>query len=500
MFSPHFRAASGLIAALIVTSSTAQAPLYQDARRDLNATYPNYRISPIDGSIIALPTQDQLNFQDKEMGMLIHFEIATYIDIDGCNGVPGLVPNPDLFDPTLLNTDQWLDSITAFGAKYATLVAKHNCGWANWPSAVTFETRENTTSPYNYSVAYSPVNGTDVVQLFTQSAEKYGVGHGFYYSTIVNNFLNVQDSLVNATWSPGEILVTNETYDEIVMAQLTELWTKYGTLTELWFDGGYSESQTEQLQDLLQEYQPQACIFNSCTTNGTCLSSNAIRWIGTETGLSDEEIWSTGISNDGGDPTSPYFAPAECDTTLQADDRWFWGEDQPLRPLDEMIDVYHQTVGRNCLLELDLAPDRSGLIPARHAALYKALGDFIRSCYGSPIDSTHFSNTTTATGVSFTFDYPTSIDRIVMMEDQTVGQVIRSYEVWAKIVDAEEMNGTLNVPWTLVSNGSSIGHKRIDLFDKAITVTDVTVNATKFVDTPKWRSVSFNLCGNSTST
>lgn len=205
------------------------------------------------------------------------------------------------------------------------------------------------------------------------------------------------------------------------------------------------------------------------------------------------------MSNDGGDPTSPYFAPAECDTTLQTEDRWFWGEDQPLRSLDEMIDVYHQTVGRNCLLELDLAPDRSGLIPARHAARYKELGDFIKACYDNPIVNPVTANTTTATGVSLEFAYPTSIDRIAIMEDQTQGQVIRAYEVWAKIVDAEEMNGTLDVPWTLVSNGSSVGHKRIDLFETAITVTDVLVNATKFVDTPQWRSVAVYLCGNSSS-
>lgn len=52
--------------------------------------------------------------------------------------------------------------------------------------------------------------------------------------------------------------------------------------TKLWFDGGYSASQMDKIEALLQQYQPQACIFNSCDTNGTCLSSNAIRWIGTE--------------------------------------------------------------------------------------------------------------------------------------------------------------------------------------------------------------------------
>ncbi|ROV97404.1 hypothetical protein VMCG_06945 [Cytospora schulzeri] len=224
------------------------------AHQSLNGTYPKYRISPLDGSTIALPTQDQLDFQDKEMGILIHFNIATYINIDGCNGVPGLVPDPGTFNPTILNTDQWMDSITASGAKYATLVAKHNCGFTTWPSTIDFETRDNTTSPYNYTVAYSPVNGTDVVNLFSNSAEKYGIGHGFYYSTVVNNFLNVQNSLVNDTWSPGEIRITNDTYDEIVIAQLTELWTNYGTLTELWFDGGYSASQMEKIEELLQRY------------------------------------------------------------------------------------------------------------------------------------------------------------------------------------------------------------------------------------------------------
>ncbi|KAH8760563.1 alpha-L-fucosidase [Diaporthe sp. PMI_573] len=457
----------------------------------VNSQPEKYRLSPVDGTKIALPTQEQLDFQDREFGMLIHFEVATYLSIDGCNGVPGLVPSPSLFDPTLLNTDQWMDTITATGAKYATLVAKHNCGFTTWPSAVSFETRDNTTSRYNYTVADSPISGTDVVQQFSKSAEKYGLGHGFYYSTVVNNFLNVQNSLVNATWSPGEIRITNETYDEIVIDQLTELWTNYGTLTELWFDGGYSASQMTKIEELLQQLQPQACIFNSCDIAGTCISANAIRWIGTESGLPNQEIWSTGVTNDGGDPSSEYFAPAECDTTLQTGDRWFWGEDQPLRSIDEMIDVYHQTVGHNCILELDLAPDRSGLVPARHAARYKELGDFIQSCYGSPLEAT---NSTTEAGVVLSFEHPTSIDRIAIMEDQAEGQVIRAYEVYAKIVDAEEMNGTLDVPWSLVSNGSSIGHKRIDLFDNAITVTGITVNATKYVDEPKWRSVNVYLC------
>jgi alpha-L-fucosidase len=154
-----------------------------------NTTYqPKYRISPIDGSKIALPTGQQLAFQDKEIGVLIHFNIATYLSIDGCNNVPSLVPNQTLFDPTLLNTDQWMDTITALGGKYATLVAKHNCGFTTWPSEMNFTTRNNETIPYNYTIAQSPIHGKDVVVSFVDSAQKYGIGHGFYYSVVVNNF------------------------------------------------------------------------------------------------------------------------------------------------------------------------------------------------------------------------------------------------------------------------------------------------------------------------
>ncbi|KXG51082.1 Glycoside hydrolase, family 29 [Penicillium griseofulvum] len=454
---------------------------------------PKFRISPIDGSKIALPTKEQLAFQEKEIGVLIHFEIATYLDIDGCNKVPDLVPDIDLFDPTSINTDGWMDSAVSLGAKYATLVAKHNCGFAIWPSEVTFQDRENKTVPYDYTIAQSPVHGQDIVKSFVDSAKKYNLGHGFYYSVVVNNYLNVQNSDVRpGTWAPGQVNITNGTYDQIVYNQLSELWKGHGDLTEIWFDGGYSSSQKDKIETLLKETQPQAVIFNGCDTGGTCVSANPVRWIGTETGEAPEENWSTGLTNDGGDPTSPYFCPAECDTTLQTEGRWFFGVDQPLRPIEEMIDVYHKTVGRNCMLELDLSPDRSGAIPKEHAALYEQLGDFISSCYSKPVAGNAAHSSNKKGEYTIKLDKPTDIDRIVLMEDQTNGQVIRSYQVHAKIADNTNADAA-DIPFKLVSNGTSIGHKKIDIFDKPISATEILVKTT-FVDTPKWRSVSLHFC------
>lgn len=221
-------------------TSTLLACLYGAAvsasnNQDAGDYKPRYRISPIDGSKIALPTKEQLDFQDKEIGVLIHFNIATYLDIDGCNNVPSLVPNTSLFDPASLNTDQWMESITNLGAKYATLTAKHNCGFTLWPSDVKFPTKDGKTVPYNYTIAQSPVGGEDAVRKFVNSAKKSNVGHGFYYSVVVNNYLNVQNSDVRpaGTWAAGQVNITNSTYDEVVFDQLTELWTEYGDLAEV---------------------------------------------------------------------------------------------------------------------------------------------------------------------------------------------------------------------------------------------------------------------------
>lgn len=218
------KTSTGVVAALASVAQAASAP----------PSSGSYRISPIDGTKIALPTKEQLDFQDREMGVLIHFNMATYITPDGCNGDPTLVPSRSLFDPEQLDTDQWMESVKAFGGKYATLVAKHNCGFTTWPSEVTFKDSNGETVAYNYTIAQSPVKGKNVIESFIESTQKYGFGHGFYYSSVWNNYLNINNGEARTEAPTSEqVGVSTETYNDVVLAQLTELWEKYGNLTEV---------------------------------------------------------------------------------------------------------------------------------------------------------------------------------------------------------------------------------------------------------------------------
>ena len=71
---------------------------------------------------VAFLAAEQLTWQAQELAVLVCFNMATYLDVDGCTGQ--MVPNISLFNPSLLNTDNWAKSMLDFGARYAVLVAK----------------------------------------------------------------------------------------------------------------------------------------------------------------------------------------------------------------------------------------------------------------------------------------------------------------------------------------------------------------------------------------
>ncbi|CAE8678377.1 unnamed protein product [Polarella glacialis] len=214
---------------------------------------------------------------------------------------------------------------------------------------------------------------------------------------------------------------------------------------------------------LLRTYQPDAVAFG-----GYGVSPNPLGWVGTESGSPKGEVWSTGAEGVG-DPDSPIFCPKTCDTTLQENDKWFW-TGNPIRTLHELIDVYHRTVGRNGVLELDFAINRAGLVDESHAARYKELGGWIRTCYGKPVAESAVNGTYAELILP---PGAPAVDRVMLQEDLAQGQRVRNYTAELQVPGAG---------WKVFSQGQSIGNKRIDL-GSATRAWSFRLNITNFAGT-----------------
>jgi hypothetical protein len=121
-----------------------------------------------------LPTAQQAVYMEAGFSMFVHFGLNTFTPKTEHN--PGTIP-ATIFAPDRLDTDQWARTAKAMGAYAMCLTAKHEGGFALWPTAHS-----------NYSVAHSQVPHLDVVALFVRSCRKFGLQPCFYESPVENGF------------------------------------------------------------------------------------------------------------------------------------------------------------------------------------------------------------------------------------------------------------------------------------------------------------------------
>jgi len=257
--------------------------------------------------------------------------------------------NPASFNPTALNVSQWVASMKAIGATYAVITAKHGCGHLLWPTKVALP----SGAPYTYHVR----EDLNVLQQFVDALTAANIGHGFYFSLTNNFYLNTfgHSTRPPSTLLPGQASVTQAQYEDISIALMTELWTQFGPLQEIWLDGGCGDLCNR--VSALYKASPNAA--NAVAFNGGGgVSANAVRWCGTEGGSPPgwPTVWSTADcgwcpdgSGSGAPPnaTSAAWYPSGVDVTLQLGDHWFFTPGDALHSLSDLATFYHRSVGAN---------------------------------------------------------------------------------------------------------------------------------------------------------
>ena len=421
-----------------------------------------------DGSGLAKPSPQQLAWQDLELGLFIAFDMVTFTG----QMKPHTAVDVNHYNPVNLDTDQWLEVAKAMGAKYAVFVAKHCTGFLSWQS-----------NAYPYGVKQTSWRGGkgDVVRDFVTSCQKAGIKPGLYASVSSNAWWGVDDPGV-IRWGDRQ----QRDYNKACEVMLTELWSNYGDLTEIWFDGGVLPVKDggPDLYPILKKHQPNAIVFQSPAPGG-------IRWIGNENGVAGYPCWNTVKKlNDAGqgNPDGAIWNPGECDVPLPGHD-WFWkGRSTSAKPSDEeqqktlarLMDMYYRSVGHNCNLLLNTTPDTTGQIPDAIVPHYVNFGKEIRHRFDAPVAETHGVGDI----VELVLKEPAQIDHVMVMEDIAQGERVREYEVEGLVAGNS---------WQKLCGGISVGHKRIQQVNR-IEVAKIRFRATKAVGLPMIRRLAvFNV-------
>jgi alpha-L-fucosidase len=417
-----------------------------------------------------------------ETNAFVHFTINTFTDKEWGYGDE----SPSLFNPSALDVSQWTQTLQAAGFKGVILTTKHHDGFCLWPSQFTEHSIKN--SPYK--------NGKgDLVKELADACKKQGLKFGIYMSP----------------WDRNHAAYGTPEYVQYYRKQLNELFTNYGPVFEMWFDGanggdGYYGGTREMRKingatyydwpttlNQVKQLEPNVIFFSD--------AGPGVRWVGNEKGIAGETNWNTitpdtlfagkvGIEDllQKGHPDGTHWIPAEVDVSIRPG--WFYHakEDSLVKSAERLFEIYMTSVGRGATLLLNVPPDQRGLIHERDVAVLREWRAMLDEAF--KINHARQASTTASNvrGNAATYDADKAVDgnkdsywatdddvltasvelnfseskdvRYVMLQEYiALGQRVKKFKIEADVDGA----------WKKVAEGSTIGYKRILKVDPVTT-------------------------------
>ena len=431
-----------------------------------------------------VPAPHQLKWHEAEMGVVFHYDLHVFDGLVYCQRNNRITPVEDynIFNPRQLDTDQWIQAAKAAGAKFAVLTATHETGFGLWQSDV---------NPYCLKAVKWRDGKGDVVRDFVNSCRKYGIQPGIYIGIRWNSLFGIHNFKAEGD---GEFARNRQAwYKRLCEKMVTELCTRYGDLFMIWFDGGADDPKGlgPDVEPIVTKYQPECLFYHN-------VNRADFRWGGSESGTVGYPCWSSfpypyshsnaneGVRNHNellahGDADGCYWVPAMADTPLRGYNgrhEWFWepgDDDKAVYPLENLMDMYEKSVGRNATLIVGLTPNPNGVIPEGDVKRLKEWGEEIARRFGTPLALTSGK----AKKLSLDLKGKQKVNYYILQEDITLGERIRAYRVEART----------GGKWVTVAKGTSVGHKRIERFDP-IEATAFRVVVEQCTDTPQIRDFS----------
>lgn len=397
-----------------------------------------------------IPTEQQLNWQQGELTAFLHFGMNTFTGREWGDGTE----NPEWFNPTELDCEQWVLAMKDGGFKYAILTAKHHDGFCLWPTATTEHSVKN--SPWRDGKG-------DLVREFSEACKKHGLKFGVYLSPWDRN---------------AECYGDSPAYNKLFIDQLTELLTNYGEVYEVWFDGACAEGPNGKRQ--VYDWQAYLETIHKLQPNAvSAILGDDVRWVGNEGGLGRDTEWSATVYTPDSHPNAAqngelginamskdlgsrelvakarmmYWYPSEVDVSIRPG--WFYHpeEDGRVRSVANLVDIYYQSVGCNSVLLLNIPPDKRGLLHEVDVKNLKEFGEYIEKSFADNAVVNGDKLWRAAEGKSNIYKVKRGavVNTLLLQEDIAKGQRVEKFLV----------EGYINGSWQHITEGTTIGYKRL---------------------------------------
>jgi len=413
-----------------------------------------------------VPSAAQLTWQRDELALFLHFGINTFTGREWGDGTE----DPARFTPSALDARQWARVARRTGFRALVLTAKHHDGFCLWPSRTT-----------THSVAGSPWRSGDgdVVREFVDACRSEDLRAGLYCSPWDRNAPSYGDS---------------QRYNDLYAEQLTELLTRYGPIHEVWFDGANGEGPNGRRQaydwprtfSLVRRLQPDAVIFSDAGPD--------VRWIGNERGIAGDPNWSavdpsvvpfpgaTGSARamhmlQHGDPAGTVWRPGETDVSIRPG--WFYhpGEDERVRTIDDLVQLFFTSVGPNSKLLLNVPPTPAGLLPDVDVGRLDGMRRRLDALFDDDLAGGHTVAWRSAGARSARAELDLGRPLVAaiadLREDITRGQTVAAYT----------LEGFDGGGWHTLTRGTTVGYRKLDRL-APVTVERVRLTIQDATDTP----------------
>jgi alpha-L-fucosidase len=381
-----------------------------------------------------------------------------------------------------LDPDEWAQLFVDAGAKFAGPVAEHHDGYSMWNS---------TVNEWN-SVRTGPK--LDLVRLHADAIRAKGLKfivtlhHMYHFSGYFDQA--PQQSTTSLRKLYGQL--GWGTHEQLWTDKLREVIDGYQP-DLIWQDGGLQYINESHRLNFLAHYYNQAVAWNKdvVTTHKDGLNDrNSV--------FDYERGGPAGMRNPYWLTDDSISSSSWCytvDIGYYSRRSWFYHPNEPFKDLNQLLEYYYGSVGRNCNMLMNVAPDQQGLLDQPTVA---ALGQFntalsqtFSTDLASGASAANDSGTTNTAGhtpdmvrdgnldsswqptgttgaLVLTLPSTQTFDVISVQEDLNVGQRVRSFAV-------DSWNGS---SWTQIASEPVIGHKRLIRLASPVSTSQLRLRIT----------------------